>query len=355
MILHDKFDIYKANKDYVNPSAFKKEEINTPAKFEYEFHNGIKKESGEMSLGTALHCLILTPELFEKENYLCKKDTFSGKLNKDGSPSMADKDNKKVYEVLKQDNPGKDILFFGEVEKVYGMQAGLKRFLTPEYYYILDLKNSTCETSIYFAAEFDEKFNFIRFLPENPDFKGIYYCNDGKHYLRVKTRSDHFHMRKNYASDLKTCNSIDYDDFSKDAYTYGYHIQAAFTLDLLNAHLIYPKELGENVRLASRGENCYNVFYFIAVENTPPYQSIIFEAAQPFIHKGREVYQNRLSHICQGFASQKWQGYEIYADSITFDDDGNILNNYKTMLLDLPQWAYIKYEKKIKHEHIKAF
>lgn len=345
MIIKDKFEDYKANKNFVNPSSFKGEKISTPAEFEYNFYNGVNIETTSMKFGTAFHCLILTPELFESEYHITKEEDFSGKRNADGNPSMSDKLNKSQYELLCLQNPDKIILFPAESELLSNMRKGLDRFLFPEWKYIVNLAKGKTEQSIYMEAKFDNKFNFIEFV--EPNFEQPLYYADGEfHYLKVKTRSDYFHSHKSFGADLKTCRSADPNEFSKDMYEYGYHVQAPFTLDILNANLKTQSLNPESEVLHKTG---YTVFYFLAVENKPPFQAIIFQLAQEAMSKGREIYQNRLAYICEGFALGKWNGYEIYSDQVTKSEDGVLLTNRKVIEIDLPRWAYMKEETKFKH------
>lgn len=358
MIVHDSFEIYKGRKGFINPSSFKSADINSPAVFEYEYNNSTDKDTVATLVGECSHCLVLTHSLFKDSYVTTKNSDFTGKtkdgnpaINADGNPNFVNTENKECLKKLKADNPGKKVILPVQSVLIYNLLGGLDRFLGDLWRYNLNPKSGVCETSIYFCAKFDEGFNFIEFCESPMGYPNEILCPcfeyEGFWYLYVKTRSDYFSKNKAYASDFKTMRKIEIESAAKDVYEYGYHTQGAFTLDVLNAHKreLYPE-------ISPVG---YQYFYLVAVENSAPFQAIIFELAQNALHRGRETYINRLCYICKGYATGEWPGYEIYSDNMSFDDEGQLIRNYKTIELDLPGWAYQKEERKQKRHEIKGF
>lgn len=94
--------------------------------------------------------------------------------------------------------------------------------------------------------------------------------------------------------DLKTSSDASERAFTKKAYDLGYHIQAAFYLDLWNA--LMPSE----PRTA---------FFFVVVENTAPFAVNVFECSPEFVELGRQHYQQALAVFARCCKENYWPAY----------------------------------------------
>lgn len=110
-----------------------------------------------------------------------------------------------------------------------------------------------------------------------------------------------------YVMDLKTASDASETGFMRAAYNFGYHIQAAFYVDM--------------AQLAQFG---VNEFYFVVVENSAPFAVNVFRADPAFIEAGREDYQVKLEQYAECLKADHWPAYD---------------HSIKT--LDLPRWAKV--------------
>ena len=99
--------------------------------------------------------------------------------------------------------------------------------------------------------------------------------------------------------DLKTCISAHESVWKKAVFQHGYHIQAAFYLDLYNA---------------ATGE-FRNEFRHIAQESFSPYEIGKHLLSAEFIGLGRDKYQNALALYCQCIKNNYWLNYQDLAIS----------------------------------------
>lgn len=112
----------------------------------------------------------------------------------------------------------------------------------------------------------------------------------------VKCRPDVDHdAGPRWLADLKSTENASRDDFMWSAYRYGYHRQAALYLDVCawEGSLAPPED-----------------FFFIAFEKEPPYGYIIYEAAKPFISRGRDAYRAALDIYASCRKSGVWPDYD---------------------------------------------
>lgn len=106
--------------------------------------------------------------------------------------------------------------------------------------------------------------------------------------------------------DLKTPRDADAWAFAKSIVEFGYHQQAAFYLDGLNA--IAPHE---------------RRFFHLAIEKKPPYCCAVFELDDTAIAEGRAQYRIAIDTLVECEKSGLWPGYPVGVQAI-----------------DLPAWAY---------------
>lgn len=110
----------------------------------------------------------------------------------------------------------------------------------------------------------------------------------------------------NAAGDLKTTRNAALSPFQRDTFKNGYHIQAAFDLDLLNA------ATGQ-----TRKE-----WRLVLLENVPPFQTgkrLMTDNEQDsanFIELGRHMYRRLLNNYCVCLATGVWPSYDDHDEAI---------------------------------------
>lgn len=95
--------------------------------------------------------------------------------------------------------------------------------------------------------------------------------------------------------DLKFTEDASARGFEANAYKMGYHIQAAFYLDLWNALCGTTEPKTE--------------FKFLVVEREAPYAHQLFKASDSFIEKGRADYQATLLKLAECQTKNEWPCY----------------------------------------------
>ena len=106
----------------------------------------------------------------------------------------------------------------------------------------------------------------------------------------LKGRADFFNNH-NHLIDLKTTRTINYREFQNQFARMSYHAQLAMYEDGLTANGREVKDV-----------------YVIAVENTPPYESVIFNIDVMAIKTGRVMYQNWLDRLKVCTDKNEWIG-----------------------------------------------
>ncbi len=94
-------------------------------------------------------------------------------------------------------------------------------------------------------------------------------------------------------SDLKTCENASEDEFPKQIGDMGYDIQAAMYLDAAT----------------SLDGVLHDAFYFIAVEKSAPFVSVVYKAHQGMIALGRHRYRRLLTDYKWCVENNYWPGY----------------------------------------------
>jgi len=233
----DSFEEYLSKKDYVSASDIKTF-LYSPAKYYYEkYVQTEKEEKKHLTIGTALHELILEPHLFST-NYL-----VSPKIDlrtKEGKAQMA---------FLKEASQDKTIINEDEMEMI----SGIAKNAMNNHTLIEIMKDSHREVSCYTV---DEKTG-----------------------LKLRMRPDILPKTKRLIADLKSCIDSSPKRFKSDCYTYGYSISAAYYGDFLGR------------------EN----YVFVACSKTPPYEVALYVLNDEMVQYGREQYRMGLDlmKFCQ--------------------------------------------------------
>lgn len=113
------------------------------------------------------------------------------------------------------------------------------------------------------------------------------------------------------ASDYKSAASVEPGAFATAVAKYGYHMQAAWTLDLL-------ADLGEPA----------DAFAFIAQEKEPPYLVEVYELDEAAVDRGRDLNRRALERFRDCTETGIWPGYTARPHTT----------------LSLPRWAFYDQE-----------
>ena len=91
--------------------------------------------------------------------------------------------------------------------------------------------------------------------------------------MDIRVRPDVINYVSGYISDVKTCQDASPDAFRRDVFKWGYHLQAAFYMDMTGVE----------------------TFKFVCVEVNHPYTVVVHTLNEEFIDLGRKKYQQALS------------------------------------------------------------
>lgn len=95
-------------------------------------------------------------------------------------------------------------------------------------------------------------------------------------------------------ADIKTAKSAHPIEWGKSAFDHGYHIQAAWYLDLWNE--IHPDDKRTK-------------FFFLVVEKTAPYPAVVYEMPSALIDLGRSEYAKHLRTYNECLRRNEWPDY----------------------------------------------
>lgn len=142
-----------------------------------------------------------------------------------------------------------------------------------------------------------------------------YFSEDKETGLSKKTRPDY--KKNNALIDIKSAADAGYEEFSKQAGKLGYHLQAAYYLDVHN------EATGENIK----------DFFFIVAEKKPPYAVAVYQLNELDIDAGRQAYRAALNE---------------YADYLRRKNNSEDLSQYihgyppVISMLSIPHWYHNK-------------
>ena len=221
-IIKDSNEVYHSHKS-ISASGLKE----IWKKSVYHFLNRKFKETPAMKLGTAVHQMLLEPEDFDDIYYVIDKIDKRTKAGKEAYSNQIELAKNKI--VLESDM----FYIIKEIVKSFNKNKLAKQYTRGE----MELSHYT-------------KFN------------GIY----------VRVRPDCINKMANYISDVKTCQDNSPEGFKRDVYKWGYHLQAAFYMDVCGI----------------------DNFKFIAVTTTYPYTCEVHTLDDDTLEFGRNAYKQAI-------------------------------------------------------------
>lgn len=212
-----------------------------------------------MRIGSAIHCAVLEPDLFDKR-YL--EVNFKDRRTK-------------AYKETAQAHGEEFVLLPHEAEHVRAVQKSIH-------------------------AHPEAK----KLITQPGDFEMSAFARDPETGVKVRCRYDL--LCSNFALDLKKSRGVMPREFSRACATYRYHVQAAFYSD------VYEWITGEKLE----------AFWFLAVEDQPPYTPVLYRLDDISLEQGRIDYRRDLNTYAMCLESGEWPKFEP-----------------ETSLLSLPDWA----------------
>ena len=222
----------------------------------------VPEPTKQMLLGSAMHTMVLEPDLFEKE-YLVEsanapKRPTAAQLNAK-KPSTQTLDAIDYWKKFDEKANGKTLISIDDYERLSIMKKRI--FDHPAASTILNMSGVVEQSYQWKDSQTGE------ICKSRPDF----HTDDGTLIVDLKTTSD--------ASEL---------GFQKSVHNFRYHVQAGFYL--------------RSIKEAEQ-------FVFIAVESKPPYLVAVYNASTDMINAGNRVADKNLATLAQCRKSGKWTGY----------------------------------------------
>lgn len=110
--------------------------------------------------------------------------------------------------------------------------------------------------------------------------------------LMRKGRMDVIPRGRDFIADIKTAQDASEREFSRAIWALGYHMQAAYYIDLARANGIDAQH-----------------FIFCAVEKEPPYACAFYQIQNEDVQRGRDEYERLLRRFAECHESGKWPAY----------------------------------------------
>ena len=241
--------------EYRDYPAVSQSELKTVEALSYNhLINGVKKESKALADGRAYHTSILEPECFDDLYTVVPKIDRRSKTGRE-----------KYKELEKEAKDFGRQMISQEIKNA--IDCTLEVLKTKSYaHYLTDGIAERC---------------FFRTCPDTG--------------LELKGRLDYVREHDDVIIDLKTTRCASENEFKRSILNYGYHIQAAFYMDLYRAY-------------TDRAPR----YMILCVEKEPPYEMAIYELSPKFIIAGRNAYKRALKK----YFHQKSSSDKGYPDNL---------------------------------------
>lgn len=258
----DTFSEYLGKKDHISASDIKNF-MHSPRFYQYKRFEEVKEQNNlserHFQVGSAVHEVILEPELFKSNYIIAPKFDMRTKVGKEG------------YAQFLAISQGKTILFEDEFEMAVKMGENAGKNET----FVELIRDSYREVSCY--------------------------TTDLKTGLKIRMRPDSFAKNKSTITDIKTCIDSSPKKFKHDVYSYGYAISSAFYMDFL------------------RREN----YVFCAIEKTQPYEVALYVLNDEITEYGRKQYRMGLDLLKWSLDNNYWcshNEFEILKDCYALEN-----------------------------------
>jgi len=226
-------------------------------------------ESSSMVFGSLLDCMLLTPSQLESR-FAVQPETYTDSKGVVKPFTRQSKTCKEWIEAQK----GKTIVLILSGDKVEDAKIAVDRMVNDE---IINSFINQSDVQVYISALWEDEDTGLK-VPL-------------KSLIDLLPRED-----SEYSSciaDLKTTRDASTMEFNRSIFKFGYHIQAAFYFDIVNAI-----------------KNDRDTFCFIVQENKPPFQPGKRILHIDFLEMGRKEYQASLANYCKCLKSGFFPSYD---------------------------------------------
>jgi len=223
----DSNDFYHNQKDYISSSAIK----TIAKKSVLHFMEQKPFSSDALTIGSAFHCYVLENDQFFKEFMVSPKINRRTKAGKEEYAKLQ----------AQAEATGKQLINELDYRMIQTMSEKI-------------FEDETCKK-----------------LLSDGEPEVSFYCEDFLE-IKVRVRPDYY-KEGQYIIDLKSCQDASPRAFRYDILKYGWHIQAAFYMDVLGV----------------------NEFYFIASEKQHPYACQTYKLSDHLINEGRIAYMDAIA------------------------------------------------------------
>lgn len=231
-----------------------------PSKYKYRYIEGNQPErTPAMLFGSALHTLVLEPEMFAEEYAIAPV------INRRTKVGKAD------WAAFQELNKEKEILSVEDHEELMRIYDSVMSVPFVESI----LLDGIAESSLYHTDEETGKL--------------------------VKVRPDW--ITEGVIVDIKTAIDGSPEGFSKACFNFGYHIQAAMYSE------VTEKVTGRTI----------DDFVFIVVEKKEPYAVAVYRTSRDMLFKGHEEYRAALDLYSRCVDNNQWPGYTGPEKYLTID------------------------------------
>lgn len=238
----------------------------SPAMYRHKLLEKAPKDTDQRKLGRATHLATLEPERFRSDCVVWTEGRRAGN----------------VWKAFKEANVGRELLREKEHDHCLAIQRAVRADATAAKY----LAGGRGEVSMFWT----HKVQAIGGL--------------SGYEMKCKGRID-FEAELPAIVDLKTTRDASPEGFSREAWNYRYHTQAAYYVDGYEA--ITSNRLP---------------YIIVAVESAAPYVVQVYRVPDAILDLGREEYRDLLDRLNFCLSNSKWPGYA----------DGELE-------LTLPRWA----------------
>jgi hypothetical protein len=246
-----------SNDEYHSSHGFSRTQVmlinKSPYHFWYENIAGLaseKEKSDALDLGSAVHTMLLEPELFMKTYAVMpsiNRRTTKGK---------------EEYASFIQEHADKIVLTQEQYNKAYAMTHHVRQH---------DIVNT---------------------LLENALFEKSIYWTDEETGLQFKVRPDIWSNKM--IVDLKTTKDLNPMSYSCSAHKYGYYLQCWMFFEACEA-------IGKPI----------DMFVHLVIEKEEPYVPAVFVMGEKSINFGREQFNTYKRKIKECMETDKWPAYKV--------------------------------------------
>lgn len=273
-----------SNEDYhgsagTSSTTLKKLVEKTPAHMQYDLHHP-KESSESMNMGTLVHTLVLQPEKFEQEYFVCPSDLRAPTARDLEAKKPSDKTLEKIaqWEAWQRKAEGRNVISQAQFDQASEMAGNV--FQCPAASILL--QDFIAESSVYWW------------------YKSRDIDDDTQYRTMCKVRPDALDRVHGVVIDLKTTTDASYDGFIRSIQKYYYHLSAAMYLEGVNQ----CEEL-----LKETGYFSYNKFIFICVESAPPYLCAVYELGEEYLDIGKQLYRRAMLKLHKARQEEQMPGF----------------------------------------------